>query len=73
MSYDFVTILGLHYINNANYPAPVTASVDDGVIKGDLVPELYTRKDLTAITPTTGGVGPLTITCLFDHLLQATY
>lgn len=46
-----------------------TAS-EDGVIKGDLAPELYARKDLTAITPTTGGVGPLTITCLFDHLLQ---
>ena len=48
-----------------------TAS-EDGVIKGDLAPELYARKDLTAITPIKGGVGPLTITCLFDHLLQAT-
>ena len=48
-----------------------TAS-EDGVIKGDFAPELYARKDLTAITPTTGGVGPLTITCLFDHLIQAT-
>ena len=48
-----------------------TAS-EGGVIKGDLTPELYARKDLTAITPTTGGVGPLTITCLFDHLIQAT-
>ena len=47
-----------------------TAS-EDGIIKGDLAPELYTRKDLTAITPVVGGVGPLTITCLFDHLLQA--
>lgn len=47
-----------------------TAS-EDGVIKGDFAPELYTRKDLSAITPVVGGVGPLTITCLFDHLLQA--
>lgn len=47
-----------------------TAS-EDGVIKGDFTPELYTRKDLAAITPVVGGVGPLTITCLFDHLLQA--
>ena len=47
-----------------------TAS-EDGVIKGDLAPKLYTRTDLTAITPIKGGVGPLTITCLFDHLLQA--
>lgn len=48
-----------------------TAS-EDGVLKGDLSPEVRQRQDLTAITPETGGVGPLTITCLFDHLLQAT-
>lgn len=48
-----------------------TAS-EDGVIKGDLAPEVRTRTDLSAITPEKGGVGPLTITCLFDHLLQAT-
>lgn len=48
-----------------------TAS-EDGVLKGDLAPDVRERQDLTAITPTTGGVGPLTITCLFDHLLQAT-
>ena len=47
-----------------------TAS-EDGVIKGDLAPEVHTRTDLTAITPDKGGVGPLTITCLFDHLLEA--
>ena len=48
-----------------------TAS-EDGVIKGDLSPDLYSRTDLTAITPHLGGVGPLTITCLFDHVIQAT-
>ena len=47
-----------------------TAS-EDGVIKGDLSPTLYSRTDLAAITPVRGGVGPLTITCLFDHVLQA--
>ncbi len=47
-----------------------TAS-EDGVIKGDLSPDLYSRTDLAAITPVKGGVGPLTITCLFDHVLQA--
>lgn len=47
-----------------------TAS-EDGVLKGDLAPEARARRDLTAITPITGGVGPLTITCLFEHLLQA--
>ena len=47
-----------------------TAS-EKGVIKGDLAPTLYTRTDLTAITPTKGGVGPLTVTCLFDHVLHS--
>ncbi|MBR3269671.1 bifunctional 5,10-methylenetetrahydrofolate dehydrogenase/5,10-methenyltetrahydrofolate cyclohydrolase [Candidatus Saccharibacteria bacterium] len=47
-----------------------TAS-EDGVLKGDLSPTVRERNDLTAITPEKGGVGPLTITCLFDHLLQA--
>lgn len=47
-----------------------TAS-EDGVLKGDLAPEVRTRQNLTALTPTTGGVGPLTITCLFDHVLQS--
>ena len=46
-----------------------TAS-EKGVIKGDLAPTLYTRTDLTAITPKIGGVGPLTVTCLFDHVLH---
>ena len=48
-----------------------TAS-EDGVLKGDLAPEVRDRQDLAAITPTTGGVGPLTVTCLFDHVIQAT-
>jgi methylenetetrahydrofolate dehydrogenase (NADP+)/methenyltetrahydrofolate cyclohydrolase len=47
-----------------------TAS-ENGVIKGDISPELYTRTDIAAITPTIGGVGPLTVTCLFDHVIQA--
>ena len=47
-----------------------TAS-EDGVLKGDLSNEVRARQDLTAITPEVGGVGPLTITCLFDHVIQA--
>ena len=47
-----------------------TAS-EDGVLKGDLAPEVRDRPDLTAITPITGGVGPLTVTCLFDHVIQS--
>ena len=48
-----------------------TAS-EDGILKGDVADDIRNRSDLTAITPTTGGVGPLTITCLYDHLIQTT-
>lgn len=47
-----------------------TAS-EKGILKGDVADEVRSRKDLTAITPKLGGVGPLTVTCLFDHVLQA--
>ena len=47
-----------------------TAS-EDGVLKGDVADAVRERKDLLAITPVVGGVGPLTITCLFDHVLQS--
>lgn len=44
---------------------------ENGRLKGDLADSVRTRQDLAALTPPTGGVGPLTIACLFDHLLQA--
>ena len=47
-----------------------TAS-EGGVLKGDVANAVREREDLTAITPVIGGVGPLTITCLFDHVIQA--
>ncbi len=47
-----------------------TAS-ENGVLKGDISNEVRNRQDLTAITPTVGGVGPLTVACLFDHIIQA--
>ena len=46
-----------------------TAS-ENGILKGDISAKIRNRTDLTAITPTTGGVGPLTVTCLFDHVIQ---
>lgn len=46
-----------------------TAS-ENGVIKGDVAPDVRQRDDLT-ITPEKGGVGPLTIAALFDHIIQA--
>ncbi|MEO5949823.1 MAG: bifunctional 5,10-methylenetetrahydrofolate dehydrogenase/5,10-methenyltetrahydrofolate cyclohydrolase [Candidatus Saccharimonadales bacterium] len=46
-----------------------TAS-EDGVIVGDVDQSVRAREDLT-ITPEKGGVGPLTITALFDHVIRA--
>jgi methylenetetrahydrofolate dehydrogenase (NADP+)/methenyltetrahydrofolate cyclohydrolase len=46
-----------------------TAS-ENGVIVGDAAEELRKRDDVV-ITPPVGGVGPLTISALFDNLLRA--
>lgn len=47
-----------------------TAS-EDGVLVGDLDDAVRERQDLAAITPRIGGVGPLTVTCLFEHVINA--
>lgn len=47
-----------------------TAS-EDGVLVGDVDDEVRERKDLAALTPKIGGVGPLTVTALFEHVLSA--
>jgi methylenetetrahydrofolate dehydrogenase (NADP+)/methenyltetrahydrofolate cyclohydrolase len=55
---------------------PETVVVDAGVAGeegktvGDLAADVYERTDLT-ITPTKGGVGPLTICALFDNVIRA--
>lgn len=47
-----------------------TAASEDGVILGDVAPDIYERDDIS-ITPQKGGVGPLTIAVLIDHVLRA--
>lgn len=46
-----------------------TAS-EDGKIVGDVADDVRDRHDLT-ITPAKGGVGPLTVTALFDNVIRA--
>lgn len=46
-----------------------TAS-EDGKIVGDVADDVRDRHDLT-ITPPKGGVGPLTVTALFDNVIRA--
>lgn len=43
---------------------------EQGKTVGDLASDVYDRTDLT-ITPTKGGVGPLTICALFDNVIRA--
>jgi len=43
---------------------------ESGKTVGDLDPAVYEREDLT-ITPTKGGVGPLTVCALFDNVIRA--
>ncbi|HRV75867.1 MAG: bifunctional 5,10-methylenetetrahydrofolate dehydrogenase/5,10-methenyltetrahydrofolate cyclohydrolase [Candidatus Nomurabacteria bacterium] len=45
-------------------------SEDGGVLKGDLDPEVYNSKLDIKITPSIGGVGPLTISYLYENLLH---
>lgn len=45
-------------------------AAEHGKIVGDLAADMREREDLT-ITPEKGGVGPLTVTALFDNVIQA--
>lgn len=45
---------------------------ENGVLKGDVVDEVYEREDVT-MTPKKGGVGPLTVCALFDNVIRAAY
>jgi len=43
---------------------------EEGKTVGDLAPDVYDRDDLT-LTPTKGGVGPLTVCALFENVIRA--
>lgn len=47
-----------------------TAS-ENGTIVGDIDPRIYNERDDLTITPQKGGVGPLTVAALFDHVIVA--
>ena len=76
--YDIIiTATGVPGLISDDMVSPGTTIVDagtaseKGVLKGDVADSIRVRKDLTAITPKIGGVGPLTVTCLFDHVIQS--
>lgn len=77
-NYDvIITATGKPGLITSEIVSPGTTIVDagtaseDGILKGDVAEDVRTRTDLKAITPKLGGVGPLTVTCLFDHVIQA--
>jgi len=43
---------------------------EGGKTVGDLAPDVYEREDLS-VTPTKGGVGPLTVCALFENVIRA--
>ena len=71
-----VTATGAPAIIEADMVKPRAVIIDagttseDGVIVGDVAPGVYERDDIR-ITPTRGGVGPLTVASLFDNVIQA--
>lgn len=76
-NYDVVvTAAGAPHIITSEMIKPGAVLIDagtsseDGVVRGDVAPELRQRQDLT-ITPEKGGVGPLTVAALFDNVINA--
>jgi methylenetetrahydrofolate dehydrogenase (NADP+)/methenyltetrahydrofolate cyclohydrolase len=71
-----VTATGVPGVVNSSMLQPGAVVVDAGTaaehgkIVGDLAADVREREDLT-ITPEKGGVGPLTVTALFDNVIQA--
>ena len=72
-----VSATGVPHLIKAEMVKPGAVVVDagtaseDGVLKGDIDEVVRERDDLSAITPKIGGVGPLTVVALFEHVLMA--
>jgi methylenetetrahydrofolate dehydrogenase (NADP+)/methenyltetrahydrofolate cyclohydrolase len=61
---------GRHGLLKADMVKSGAVIIDTGAPSSELDPELFERPGLT-ITPNPGGVGPMTVACLFDNLLIA--
>ncbi len=71
-----VTAAGSPGVVTSDMLRPDTVVIDAGVASeenktvGDLASDVYERQDL-ALTPQKGGVGPLTVSALFDNVIRA--
>lgn len=72
-----VSATGVPHLIKSEMVAPGATVVDagtaseGGVLVGDIDRSVRARQDLSAITPKIGGVGPLTVTTLFEHVIMA--
>lgn len=72
-----ITATGVPGLIKSEYLKPGATVVDagtaseDGVLKGDLAEAVRARDDLKYLTPKIGGVGPLTVSVLFENVLFA--
>ncbi|MBR0488086.1 bifunctional 5,10-methylenetetrahydrofolate dehydrogenase/5,10-methenyltetrahydrofolate cyclohydrolase [Candidatus Saccharibacteria bacterium] len=64
-------LISSEYVKSGAVIVDAGTASENGVLKGDVADDVRERTDLTAITPVIGGVGPLTVACLFDHVIQA--
>lgn len=71
-----ITATGVPHLITSEMVQPGAVVVDagtaseGGVLVGDVDDSVRERKDLRALTPKLGGVGPLTVTALFEHVLR---
>jgi methylenetetrahydrofolate dehydrogenase (NADP+)/methenyltetrahydrofolate cyclohydrolase len=63
-------ILYASMIKNGAVIVDAGVASEDGKTVGDVAPDVYERDDLT-ITPVKGGVGPLTVSALFENVIRA--
>lgn len=77
-NYDvIITATGVPHLIKSEYVKSDAVVVDagtaseKGVLMGDVDEEVRAREDLSAITPKLGGVGPLTVSVLFENVIFA--
>lgn len=72
-----ITATGVPHLIKSEYVKPGAVIVDagtaseKGVLMGDVDEAVRARDDLKAITPKLGGVGPLTVSVLFENVIFA--
>ncbi len=59
------------WVNEGAVVVDAGTAGEGGKIVGDVADEVRAREDLAALTPLKGGVGPLTVSALFENTIQA--